>query len=231
MWPKRKFLPFWSWRHNVFQFGSLLPNWKMRAGITKIRNKFWMDIFKRLQLNYVSDTCCHHCDEKEGGLASGRGAIRGFSSPWSHVCPVGRRNSLGSASGWGNSRVVFTRGWNWERWRDVKVFPLLVGQFLPICTMQNLLFRMVNIVTSDMLLWRKYDVNVTSSGQNDDATRFTKVVKIAGKHAKNVFRSLQLFDTIFRQESGSRCVVHAICGRKSRFIDFSTLTPTQTSVT
>jgi hypothetical protein len=35
MWPKWKFLPFWSQCHNIFQFGTLLPNWKMRAGITK----------------------------------------------------------------------------------------------------------------------------------------------------------------------------------------------------
>jgi hypothetical protein len=31
---------------------------------------------------------------------------------------------------------------NWEHWRDVKVFPLLVGQFLPIRMTQNLLFRL-----------------------------------------------------------------------------------------
>jgi hypothetical protein len=44
--------------------------------------------------------------------------------------------------------------------------------------------RMVNVVMLDMLLWRKYDVNMTSSGQNDDATRFTKMVKIARKCTK-----------------------------------------------
>jgi hypothetical protein len=65
---------------------------------------------------------------------------------------------------------------NWERWRDVKVFPLLVGQFLPICTTQNLLFRMVIKQTK---WWRN---KVYQNGKNH-----TKTCK---KYAKNLFRSL-----------------------------------------
>jgi hypothetical protein len=47
---------------------------------------------------------------------------------------------------------------------------------------------MVTLVASALLLWRKYDVNVTSIRKNDDTTRFTKMAKIAQKHAKIIFR-------------------------------------------
>jgi hypothetical protein len=46
-----------------------------------------------------------------------------------------------------------------------------------------------------------------------------------------VLSMLAYYLTLKLEESGSRCVIYAICGRESRFSDFSTLTPTQIIIT
>jgi hypothetical protein len=51
--------------------------------------------------------------------------------------------------------------------RMLKSFCYWLVIFTKIRKKQNLLFRMVNIVTSDMLLRHKYDANMTSHEQND----------------------------------------------------------------